>query len=389
MFRKIHDELQHKVHRRFYFAGGLLLVILLIMAFFRISAAIALRYETVRQAVPVVAAMVVTKGPAEDVIVLPGNVQAWHEAIIYARTSGYIKKWYVDIGSRVKAGELLAEIETPELDAQLRQAEADLNTAEANNKLAQSTATRWIALLKTDSVSKQETDEKISSAKALQAAVNAARANRDRLRELVSFERVISPFDGVITSRTTDIGALINAGSSSTARPLFRIAQANPLRIYVKVPQSYSSSIKPNLTVKLRFAEHPGKLYTAKLLQTAEAIDPTTRTLLAQFVVDNANDELLPGGYTEVLFNMPLANNIVRLPVNTLLFRAEGLQVATLDKQNKIILKSITISRDFGTEVEVRSGLMPGELVVLNPSDSIFNGQQVRLAPAEKGKQKP
>lgn len=369
-FRKIELQLKDKSKRRIVIPIYIVLTILLLMIISRVWHAILLYYDTQAQAIPVVATITVAPGPAQEEIVLPGNVQAWHEAPIYARTNGYIRKWYVDIGSRVKAGDLLAEIETPELNAQLRQAEADLHTAEANDTLAQSTAKRWLILLETDSVSKQETDEKVSAAKASTATVVAARANRDRLRELVGFERVIAPFTGVITLRTTDIGALINEGSSpAAARALFRIAQANPLRIYVKIPQNYSTSIKPNMTVTLHFAEHPGKKFSAKLLQTADAIDPVTRTLLAQFVADNANDELLPGGYTEVHFTIPISMKIVRLPVNTLVFRAQGLQVATLDKDNKVLLKPIVISRDFGNEVEVSSGLNPGERIILNPPD--------------------
>jgi hypothetical protein len=210
------------------------------------------------------------------------------------------------------------------------------------------------------------------------------RANRDRLRDLVNFEKVIAPFDGVITARATDIGALINAGSSAQAKPLFRIAQVSPLRIYVKVPQNYSTFIKPNMQVQLRFAEYPGKLFSAKLLNTADAINPTTRTLLAQFVLENKDNLILPGGYTEVIFSLGMPNNIVRIPVNTLIFQKEGLQVATLDKNHRVILKSISVSRDFGTDVEVRSGIRAGDLVILNPSDSIMNGETVRLASKKK-----
>jgi RND family efflux transporter MFP subunit len=346
----------------------------------RIRADAALEKETHHLAMPVVQTMVAQPGPASENMVLPGNVQAWHEATIFARTNGYIKKWYVDIGSRVKEGDLLAVIESPEVDAQLRQAEADLQTAIANEGLALSTAKRWVALLKTDSVSKQETDEKVSNAKAMTALVIAARANRDRLRDLVSFERVVAPFDGTISSRTTDVGDLINAGSGTNDVPLFQIVQSNPLRIYVQIPQLYSSSLTPDMSISLHFAEHPGKSFPAKLFQTASAIDVTTRTMQAQFTAENPKGELLPGGYTQVHFKMPLSTKLIRLPVNTLLFRAPGLQVATLDKQGKIQLKSITISRDFGTEVEVSSGVTAGERIVLNPPDSLNNGERVRVA---------
>ena len=313
-------------------------------------------------------------------IVLPGTVLAWHEAPIYARTNGYVKTWYVDIGYAVNAGDILAEIETPELDASLRQAEADLNVTIANNKLAQTTAIRWKKLLKTDSVSIQETEEKVDEAEALAASVIAARANRDRLRELVGFEKVIAPFKGMISDRTTDIGKLVNQGSKpAEAKPLFRMVQTDPLRLYVKIPQTYVTRIQPNMLVRMEFAEHPGQLFFAKLLKTAQAIDTKTRTLLAEFKVNNHQGVLLPGGYTQVHFAMPSIATAVRLPVNTLIFRKRGLQIATLDSNSRVLLKKITVSCDFGNYVEVDSGIGAGEKIIINPSDSIYNGQQVNV----------
>lgn len=357
---------------------GVLLCIFLILALTRIYAAILLRYKTNTQAEPVVATIQAATAQSTEEITLPGTIKAWHEAPVYARVDGYIKQWYVDIGDKVKTGDLLAVIDAPELDAQFRQAEADLTVALANNQLAQITAKRWSHLLKTDSVSKQETDEKVDSARAQAAVVLSRRANRDRLHDLVGFERIIAPFPGIISSRRTDIGALINAGSNPNAFPLFRVAQHNPLRMYVKIPENYSSRIKPNLAVKLAFAEFPGQLFNAKLFQTAEAINPVTRTLLAQFTIQNNNNQLMPGGYTQVHIKMPSAVHAVRLPVNVLLFRAQGLQVATLNPHQQVVLKSISIARDFGNEVEIDSGIEPGERVIINPSDSIFNGQKVR-----------
>lgn len=361
-----------------------LLFLLFVMLFisvicYRIYSAIALRAQTQADDVTLVNVITATPRKGVEVIILPGNVQAWHSATIYARTNGYIKKWYVDIGSHVKKGDLLAVIETPELDAQLRQAEADLNTAIANNQIAQSTAKRWVHLVKSDSVSKQERDEKVSDAASKYALKVAAQANVDRLKELVGFERVIAPFDGVITSRTTDIGSLINAGSSDTGLPLFQIEQMNPLRIYVKIPQNYSTRITPDMKVSLTFAEHPGKTFSAKLVKTAQAINPATRTLLAQFKADNKNEELLAGGYTEVTFSFAIANNTFRIPVNTLLFQAQGLQIAVVDDDNLVHLKSITISRDFGAEVEIDDGIKAGEKIIINPSDSISNGDKVKV----------
>jgi RND family efflux transporter MFP subunit len=359
-------------------AGLILATIMLTGIAYHVISGITLRRQTNKEAVMNVAVIKAAATPSIEEIILPGNVQAWHEATIFARTNGYIKEWKTDIGAHVKAGDLLAEIETPELNAQLQQAEADLKTAEANNELAQSTAKRWLILLKTDSVSKQEADERVSDALAKAALVNAARANRDRLQELVGFERVVAPFDGIITSRTTDIGSLISEGST-TQRPLFHIVQADPLRIYVRVPQNYSARVSPDMTVELEFAEHPGKTFPATLIETAKAIDPISRTLLAEFKVDNKNDELLPGGYTQVHLKFPAMSHSVLLPVNVLLFRAQGLQVALLDKDNKVVLKAIKISRDFGNQVEIDSGITPGEVVIVNPSDSLATGQLVQV----------
>lgn len=317
----------------------------------------------------------------QENIVLPGNLAAWHEAPIYARTNGYIKEWYVDIGSSVHKGDLLALIETPELDAQLAQAEANLKIAEANNKLAQTTAIRWKNLLKTESVSQQETDEKVDMAIASTSSVIAARANRDRLLELVSFGKVRAPFEGIISARATDIGALINSGSNpSEARPLFRIVQIDPLRLYVKIPEIYSSRITPNMLVSLQFAEYPGQRFFTHLQKTAHSIDFTTRTLLAQFIIENKSGKLLPGSYTKVNFSIKPYQNAVRLPVNALIFRKEGLQVATLNKENRVILKNITVSRDLGTFVEIDSGIKIGEQIIINPPDSIYEGEKMRVA---------
>lgn len=356
-----------------------LLILILLSIWFRIQSQQTLAATTEALTIPSVAVIITKQGPATEEIVLPGNVQAWHEAIIYARTNGYIKKWYVDIGSHVEEGELLAEIDSPEIDAQLAKAEADLNTAIANANLAQSTAKRWINLLKTDSVSKQETDEKISTAKALQATAEAAKANRDSLLELVKFEKVTAPFAGVITSRTTDVGLLISAGSGATAVPLFRLVQSNPLRVYVRVPENYAGSMSKDMQVKVYFAEFPGKPFTAKLLLTAGAIDPGTRSLLTQFILQNDDGKLLPGSFTQVHITVPVPSQLIRLPVNTLLFRKEGLEVATVNDDNRVVLKAVKVNRDYGNEVEINSGLSVGEKVILNPSDSLLNGQPVHV----------
>jgi len=372
------NALTHTVRRRIYIALLVLSIIALLGIGTRIVSSIKLRHITEQEAILNVATINAIHGPKIEEIVLPGDVQAWHEAVIFARTNGYIKDWYTDIGAHVKTGDLLAQIETPELDAQLMQAEADLKTAEANNQLAQTTMERWKILFKTESVSKQDLDEKNNSALANTTMVESARANRDRLRDLVNFERVIAPFDGVITLRNIDIGSLINQGSG-TAPSLFQISQVDRLRIYVKVPQNYSSRLSPDMEVKLYFTEHPGKTFSAKLFNTAQAVDPTTRTLLAEFTADNKNYELLAGSYAQVHLMLPLPDYIVRLPVNTLLFRAHGLQVGIIDDKNRVMLKSIVTGRDFGNEIEVVSGIKPGEAIIINPPDSLMPGQKVNV----------
>ncbi len=353
-----------------------LIILAVIGISLRIIEYIKLRYATQQQAILSVATIKAAQSPKNVEIVLPGNIQAWHETTIYARTNGYVVNWIVDIGDHVKKGDLLAEISTPEVNAQLRQTEADLKTAEANHYLAETTAKRWQNLWKTDSVSKQETDEKVSNEKATAAIVMSTLANRDRLRDLVSFERVVAPFDGVIMSRTTDIGRLINAGSGTV--PLFRIVQSNPLRVYIRVPEYFSDNIMPGLTAELHLPQHPRKNFPAKLIGTAKAIDVSTRTLLIQLQVDNAENELLAGSYAEVHLKLPAKDSVI-LPVNTLIFRAEGMQVATIDGDSKVIFKSITIGHDFGDTVEVVAGVKPNESVILNPPDSLLNGQEVRI----------
>jgi RND family efflux transporter MFP subunit len=361
----------------------------------RIEADSSLQKRTENQAVPTVTVMQVAKGPVDEDLVLPGNVQAWHEAPIYARTNGYIKDWKTDIGAHVKEGDLLAEIETPEIDAQTHQAEADLGTAEANNQLAQTTAKRWLDLLKTNSVSKQETDEKLGAAAAGEALVASAKANLDRLRQTEDFKRVVAPFDGVISARNIDTGSLINAGSSGAGPELFHIVETDKLRVYVQVPEYDAAYIKPDLNAEAHFAEYPQKTFSASLEHTADAIDPASRTLLIQLVIDNSTGELMPGSYAEVHIKLPQSGDAVHLPVNTLLFRGEGMQAAVVDSDGKAQLKKLTIGRDYGKEVEVTSGVAPGDTVILNPPDSLESGQPVKVAPPSgkddknKGDKKP
>lgn len=315
-------------------------------------------------------------------LVLPGDVRAWADAPIYARTSGYLKRWLVDIGTPVKAGQVLAEVDTPEVDQQLAQARADLGTAQANNQLAQSTATRWKDLLATESVSQQEADEKNGDAAAKTALLASSQANVNRLRQLQGFQNIVAPFNGVVTARNVDVGDLINPGASGQ-RELFHVVDTHQLRIYVQLSQSYISSITPDMAAELHFAEHPGKVYAAKVLRTANAIDPSTRTMLVQLIADNANGELLPGSYAEVHFQLPMHADALRVPDNTLLFRGSTIQVASVDDKGLVALKPITLGRDFGKEVEVLTGLTGKDSLIINPPDSIAAGDTVHAVEAK------
>jgi RND family efflux transporter MFP subunit len=348
----------------------------------RLSARIALEKQAASAAVATVITAKAHKGPGAEKLVLPGSVQAFYEAPIYARTSGYLKFWYTDIGTPVKKGQLLAEIETPEVDQELRQAKADLATAEANYQLARTTNERWKGLLSTESVSQQDADQRAGDAAAKSAARQSAAANVARLQELESFKRVLAPFAGIVTQRNTDIGALINAGQS-TGNALFRVADTHRLRVYVSVPQPYASAIHQGLTAGLVLADHPGKRYEAVVANSAHALDATSRTLQVELQIDNGSGELLPGSYAQVYFTLSGAENTLRIPVNTVLFRTGGLQVAVLDAQHRVHLQTITEGRDFGTEIEVLSGVSPEDVLVANPPDSISDGAQVRVAPPQ------
>jgi RND family efflux transporter MFP subunit len=342
------------------------------------TAALSMQTET-DGVLAVTTALPQPNGSATEVV-LPGNLQANYQAPIYARTSGYVRRWYVDIGAKVHKGQVLADIESPEVDQQLRQAQADLGVAQANRKIADVTADRWRVLRATDSVSKQEADEKVSAAQANDAQVLSARANVLRLQQLAGFERVIAPFDGVITARNTDIGDLINAGSASGAA-LFGIADTSRLRLYVRVPQEDAAAMKPGLTAELHVPDRPGVAYRASVDTTANAIDPATRTLNVELLVDNSKGELLPGAYAEVHFRVAPedAGRSFLLPANVLLFRGDGLHVATVDAHDRVVLKPVTIGRDYGAKVEIVSGLSADDHVILSPPDSLVGGALVRV----------
>jgi len=314
-------------------------------------------------------------------IALPGNTQAFDDTPIYARTSGYLKKWFVDIGQHVTQGELMATIETPELDEQLQVAQADLKSAQADLNLANTTSERYQNLLKSDSVSKQETDVAVSGASAKRAAMEAAEANVRRLQQLQSFEKIYAPYSGIVTQRNTDIGDLINSGSSSssnTAKELFRIASVNELRVFVAVPEIYAPAIKNGDTATLTLDEYPGQVFTGKIARNSNAIDSSSRTLNVEVDVDNRPGKLLPGAYVFVHFKLPASTRQYSIPANTLIFRSEGAQVGLI-RDGKVHLQRVTIGKDNGKSLEIATGLAPDDQLILDPSDSITEGQPVRI----------
>ena len=319
--------------------------------------------------------------PADELI-LPGNVQPFITSPIYSRTNGYLKKWYFDIGAHVKAGQLLAVIETPEVDQQLQQARSNLLTAQANLELASITKTRYQGLLKSNAVAQQDVDNAVGTFNANKAIVEADKAAVEQYSALVSFEKVYAPFDGVITARNTDIGDLITSGSSGGVKTdLFHIAQPGMLRVYVNVPEEYSQGIKTGMTADLVLAEFPGRKFKGKLVRTAEAINMTTRTLLIEVDVANPAGTLLTGSYAEVHLAVPTQASTFLLPVNILLFRSEGLRVGVV-KDGKVVLTPLTPGHDFGNEIEIVSGLKANDQVIINPPDSIVSGQAVQIVQA-------
>jgi RND family efflux transporter MFP subunit len=344
----------------------------------RLTAGTVLKHETEEAAIPIVNVVSPKPGAPTEELVLPGNTLPFTDTPIYARTNGYLKKWYFDMGAHVKQGDLLADIETPEIDQQLRQASADLETAHANLHLAETTAERWQVLLKTDSVSKQETDEKLGDLRAKKAVVESQSSNVRRLQELKAFQKVYAPFDGIITARNTDLGALIDAGANSSARPLFRLAAIGTLRVYVAVPEVYSRAALPGSPAMLTLDEFPGRSFAGKLVRTANAIDPASHTLLMEVSVDNPSGQLLPGAYVAVHLKLPKQIHSLIVPSNTLLFRSEGLSVGVV-RDGKAVLVPVKIGRDYGATVEIVAGLQPSDAVILDPSDSLTSGTPVQV----------
>jgi RND family efflux transporter MFP subunit len=348
----------------------------------RVKANTTLRAETAQAALPAVSVVSPKQTSPTDEIILPGNVQPFITSPIYSRTNGYLRKWYFDIGAHVKKGQLLALIETPEVDQQLQQARSNLLTAQANLELASITKNRYQALLKSNAVAQQDADNAAGTYNANKAIVEADKAAVEQYSALVSFERIYAPFDGVITARNTDIGDLINSGSSTGAKTdLFHIAQPGKLRVYVNVPEEYSQGIKNGMTADLRLAEFPGRKFQGKLVRTAEAINVTTRTLLVEIDVDNPTGTLLTGSYAEVHLAVPTRASTSLLPVNTLIFRSEGLHVAIV-KDGKVVLAAVTPGHDFGDQIEIVAGVKPDDKVIINPPDSIVSGQAVQIVQA-------
>jgi len=348
----------------------------------RVKARNTLNVETAQAALTAVSVVSPKQTAPADEIILPGNVQPFITSPIYSRTNGYLKKWYFDIGAHVKKGQLLAVIETPEVDQQLQQARSTLLTAQANLDLAAITKTRYQGLLKTNAVSQQDVDNAVGTYNANKAIVEADKATVEQYSALVSFEKIYAPFDGVITARNTDIGDLINSGSSTAAKTdLFHIAQPGELRVYVNVPEEYSQGIKSGMTADLTLAEFPGRKFQGKLVRTAEAINQTTRTLLIEVDVDNPRGTLLTGSYAEVHLAVPTRASTFLLPVNTLIFRTEGLRVGVV-KDGKVVLTTVTPGHDFGNDIEIVSGLKANDQVIINPPDSIVSGQQVQIVQA-------
>jgi multidrug efflux system membrane fusion protein len=368
-------------------AGARLVLIVLIILILggalavvrRFSEKKALAKETERLAIPTVSVLKPAVEPANEELTLPAQLQAYVESAIYSRTNGYLVRWYKDIGSKVRKGELLADIDTPEVDQELSQAKASRQQIQAQLELAKSSAERWINLRKTDSVSQQEADQQTSGYTQAKANLAAADANVKRLEQLESFKHIYAPFSGVLTKRNVDTGALINAGSAGQGRELFDIAQVDPLRVYVSIPQANAPSIRRGMPAYIELSEFPGQKFNGKIARTADVIDPATRTLYTEVDVPNPDGRLMPGSYAQVHFAVPVQTVRMSVPVNALLFRGEGPRIAVVGPDNKVHLKAITIGRDFGTKIEILSGLEPSDQMVVNPADSLQEGQPVNI----------
>ena len=364
--------------------GAIAAALLVIGIVPRLQASTALTSQAAAQHALSVSVIKPRSAPAVQELLLPGSVMPYADASIYARTSGYLEHWYADIGARVKAGQTLAIIQTPELDAQLRQARADAATAQANFDYARVSAQRWQDMLKTQSVSQQDTDTKVSDMEAKRAMLQSAQANVQRLSELVSYEKVSAPFDGVVTARNVDVGALVTAGGSPGLAPmpgeLFHVEQTDTLRVFVDVPQNDAPYVTPGTEVYLSVQQYPGRRFAAKVARSAGAIDPVSRTMHVEVDVDNHDGALLPGAYAQVHLELQNASPALDLPVSALLFRPNGVTVAVVDSAGKAALKTVTVGRDFGTHMEITTGLTATDRVIDNPGDAISPGEPVQIA---------
>jgi RND family efflux transporter MFP subunit len=356
----------------------------------RLKAHAALRTQTESFEIPLVSVVTPKAAPAVQRIQLPADVQAYQEASIFARTNGYLAHWYKDIGTQVPAGTLLADIETPEVDAQLEQARADTNTAQVQYDIAKVTADRWVGLLKTNAVSREAADQDVATMKALAATLTAAQANVHRLSKLQSYERVVAPFAGVVTARNIDVGALIDSGSAGGSKmELFHLAETDKLRVFIDVPQDYAQDMRPGVPATLTVPQSPSRALHGMVARTSGAIDSASRTLRVEVDVDNPDGAILPGVYALIELDVTAAHPRPSIPVNALLFRPSGVQVAVVDDTGKVALQTITLGRDFGTTVEVASGLAGEERVIANPGDAIAPGDAVRVVENPPRAEKP
>lgn len=369
--------------RRGYLVAAILAVVFLVAAIVglasRFSERRALAKETETLAITTVGVIHPKVEPPQQELVLPSTLQAYIESPIYARTNGYLQKWYKDIGSRVQKGERLADIETPEIDQELQQARAARDQSAAQVEIAKTSAKRWENLQKMDAVAQQETDERTNAYSQAEANLAAATANVRRLEELESFKHIYAPFSGVLTRRNIDIGALINAGNTGSNQQLFNIARIDPIRVYVSVPEIYAASVRPGVRSAIEIPSLSGQKFSGNVVRNADSIDTATRTLLTEIDVPNPKGELLPGAYAQVHFDLKIAAVRLSVPVNALMFRSEGTRAAVVDANGKVHLQPVVIGRDYGLDVEILSGLQPSDSVVLNPSDSLEDGQQVSV----------
>jgi len=390
------DQIQgEQMARRLRLVGGAIVLFAIAVAAYglgtRSSQNSTLHNLTEAQALPVVAVVTPTQAENQEGLDLPGRLEAYIRAPIYARVPGYLKSWKYDIGSKVKAGDVLAEIDTPDLDQQLMQARAGLRVAEANAKLAQITAERWQSLANTDAVAKQDVDTRTFTWNANVAQVKAAQASVDQLVAEEGFKRLVAPFDGIVTARETDIGALINVGSSgggisvgsAGGAELFVVSATSKLRVYVSVPQNYVPSVPPGTKATITVPEHPGKTYSGTVEASAQAVIPTTGTTLMELVVDNSAGEMMPGDYASIHLQIPAAANVLSVPSSALIFNAKGLSIATVDSHDRVLIKPVSIERDLGSVIELASGVFPTDRVIENPPDGVGNGDEVRLSGAE------